>query len=187
MKGRHRNLVLGIILALNLVTAAFSAEQYLKPGVIPGLEKPFPSPDGRLELLYRSSENNPNSLPHEIWIRSTRNPKDQTLLYSMGRNGNVLWSPDSTMVAITDAASSTDSFVLVFRVLSPTTFEEVKEVRQVLDQKFFNNSRIYGDHRYAKVVRWSRDSKSLLVELRAHGDVGKEFRGTLTLRIPQKR
>ena len=172
---------------LSLISTALAADQQAKPQQITGMEQPIPSPDGRSALLYKKNQTNPDQPYHEIWVRSTEAPGKEALLFEYGRDANVLWSPDSTMVAITHAATSTDSFVFVFRVVSLTMFEEVKEVAQFLDTTFFNNRNIKADHRYAEVVSWSQDSKSLLVALSGHGDGGREFHKKVRIKIPRKK
>src|SRR5438552_16904703 len=100
-------LVLGTILTLSLISTALAADQQAKPQQIAGLAQPITSPDGHFQLLWKRNE---KAEAHEIWLRLSRAPDEQALLYSFGRGADVLWSPDSTMVAITNAATSDEAF-----------------------------------------------------------------------------
>jgi hypothetical protein len=181
-------------LAVALATTGFPAERYSKLAIIPPLEKPLRSPDGGLELVYKENQKASDYRIHEIWVRSTKHPGESSLLYAMGRSGAVLWSPNSKMVAVENAASSTDSFVHVFRVWSPNKVSEINQVADFLKARFFDNENIRGDHRYAELDKWSSDSKSLIVRLRAHGlevrdgqpREAEEYQRTITIAIPQK-
>jgi hypothetical protein len=182
-------LVLGTILTLSLVSTALAADQQAKPQQITGLDQPITSPDGRFQLLWKRNE---KVELHEIWLRSSRTPDEQALLYSFGRSADVLWSPDSTMVAITDAATSDQAFVTVFRITGPKAFEEIKEIGRFIEEKYFkrkDGSYIF-DHTYALVAGWSKDSKSLQVELKAHGAMdgsNLSLQKKVTVRIPKKK
>lgn len=101
-----------------------------------------------------------------------------------------MWSPDSTMVAITDQESSSDSFVKVFRISSPSTFTEIKEVQPFVDSHAKKMLSQY-DHFYAEVVAWPKDSKFLIIRLR--GDFAElegkrhEAQKKVTFTIPKKK
>ncbi len=162
-----RGLVLGSLVAFSVITGAFSAHGQKHPQEITGSTKPLRSPDGRFELVWRRAE--PNG-PHEIWVRSSGKLTEQAFMYLFIRGASVVWSPDSTMVAITDRQSSDEARVRVFRIATPLAVEEKKEVAEFIEESFFrekDGSPIFG-HSYARVVKWSRDSKSLLVELTAY-------------------
>lgn len=98
------------------------------------------------------------------------------------------------MVAIEDATSSTDSFVMVFRVWSANKVSEIKGIADYLRFSFFQNEKIEGDHRYAELIEWSGDSNSIVMGLRAHGleiragepREAKYFEKIITIKIPQK-
>jgi hypothetical protein len=181
--------VVATILVLSLVSAAFATYPQAKPQQITGLDQPVTSPDGRFQLLWKRNE---KVEMHEIWLRSSSAPEEQALMYSFGRGANVLWSPDSTMVALTDAATSDQAFVRVFRITGPTVFEEIKEIEHSIEKKYFKHkdgSYIF-DHTYALVTEWSKDSKSLEVEVKAHGALdgsNRSLQKKVTVRIPQKK
>jgi len=181
----------GIILTLRLVFTALAADQQLKPQQITFLDQPIPSPDRQFELLYRKNETKPDA-PHEIWIRSSKNSASETLLYSYGRDADVLWSPNSKLLAITDRAGSSESYVKVFQIESPAAFQEIKEIGQYIEANFFRDkdgSAIWS-HNYAYVVSWSGNSKSLLVQLNAHDALDgskRTLHKRVTVRIPQKK
>jgi hypothetical protein len=125
------------------------------------------SPDRRYELFWKRNE---SAEKHEIWLRLSENAAIQALMYSYERNADVLWSPDSTLIAITDLAGSSESYVKVFRIQSSLAFREVKEVPQFIETKYFTNkdgSSIFS-HQYASVSRWSKDSRYLEIDLRAY-------------------
>lgn len=146
---------------------AQDAAQGPSPIAITGLSGSVYSPDRRYELFWKRDE---STEKHEIWVRSSVNTADQALLYCYERNADVLWSPDSTLVAITDRAGSNESYVKAFQIQSPTAFSEIKMVPQYIDAKYFTNkngSMIFGHH-HAAVSRWSEDSRFLEVELSAY-------------------
>jgi hypothetical protein len=135
--------------------------------VITGLNGAVFSPDRRYELFWKRNE---SAEKHEIWLRSAENPTVQALLYSYERNADVLWSPDSTLVAITDLAGSSESYVKVFRIQPSIAFSEIKEVPHFIEKKYFTNkdgSSIFS-HQYAAVSRWSKDSNYIEITLRGY-------------------
>jgi hypothetical protein len=155
------------LLGLCFINVGVDAAQGQLPIAITGLNGSVSSPDRRYELLWKRNE---STEKHEIWIRPSENTADQMLLYSYERNADVLWSPDSTLVAITDRAGSSESIVKAFKIQSPTTFSEIKSVPQYIDAKYITNkdgSMIFGHH-LAAVSSWSKDSKFLEVELSAY-------------------
>jgi hypothetical protein len=162
-----RSCFIATILGLCVIYVGVDAAQGQLPIAITGLSESVYSPNQRYELSWKRNE---STEKHEIWVRSSENTADQTLLYSYERNADVLWSPDSTLVAITDRAGSSESYVKAFQIQSPTAFSEIKMVPQYIDAKYFtdkNGSMIFGHH-LAAVSRWSKDSKFLEVELRAY-------------------
>jgi hypothetical protein len=155
------------VLGLCVLSVGIDAAQIQLPIAITGLSESVSSPDRRYELVWKRNE---STEKHEIWIRSSENIADQTRLYSYERNADVLWSPDSTLVAITDRAGSSESYVKAFQIQSPTAFSEIKVVPQYIDAQYFTNkngSMIFGHH-HAAVSRWSKDSTFLEVELHAY-------------------
>jgi hypothetical protein len=155
------------ILGLCVISVGVDAAQGQVPIAITGLSGWVHSPDRRYQLFWKKNE---STEKHEIWVRSSENMADQTLLYSYERIADVLWSPDSTLVAITDRAGSSESYVKAFQIQSPTAFSEIKMVPQYIDATYFTNkngSMIFGHH-FAAVSRWSKDSAFLEVELRAY-------------------
>jgi hypothetical protein len=155
------------VLGLCFIYVEVDAAQGQLPIAITGVSGSVSSPDRRYELLWKRNE---SAEKHEIWIGPSENTADQTLLYSYERNADVLWSPDSTLVAITDRAGSSESYVKAFKIQSPTTFSEIKMIPQYIDATYFTNkdgSLNFGHH-FAAVSRYSKDSKFLEVELNAY-------------------
>jgi hypothetical protein len=155
------------ILLLCSTSIRVDAEQNQLPTVITALERAVFSPDWRYELRWKRND---HSEKHEIWLRSSTDAENQALLYSYERNADVLWSPDSIYVAITDRVGSSESFVRVFRIQSSTTFSEIKEIPQFIDQKYLTNKdgSLNFSHHYAAIFRWSKDSRYLEIELSAY-------------------
>jgi hypothetical protein len=120
------------ILGLCVIYVGVDAAQSPSPIAITGLNGSVSSPDRRYELFWKRNE---STEKHEIWVRSSVNTADQALLYSYERNADVLWSPDSTLVAITDRAGSNESYVKAFQIQSPTAFSEIKIVSQYIRRK----------------------------------------------------
>jgi len=162
-----RFLPLSSILVLTLTSTVLPAAEFRKPVEITGSGGSVPSPDGRLELFWSRSD--PNG-PHEIWVRSSQKPTEQTLVHTFSRSASVLWSPNGALIAITDRQTSDETRVRVFRVLPALVVQEMKDAARYIDKAFFlgkDGAPIYG-HSYAGAVRWSKDSDSLEVEIRAY-------------------
>jgi hypothetical protein len=67
---------------------------------------------------------------HQIWVRTVGGEGQARLIYSYLRAAEVLWSPDSKMVAVTDAGGSNVSDVIVFRVYRDREPQELRNVRK---------------------------------------------------------
>ncbi len=155
---------IGLILLLAGPALAF--EPYTQPRHITGVEVPISSPDGRFELFYQRHDALEEMYRHhQIWLGSKTRPAKTELLYSYGRDANVAWSPDSTMIAITDFEGSSSSHVLLFRISQPLAIETVSELGHFVETRSQEMLPSY-DHFYIEVVGWSIDSGSLAVELR---------------------
>jgi hypothetical protein len=113
-------LAAALILTLFDDNETFAIEYYKPPSQITGVTETIVSPDGHFELFYRREEVrgifNQMYSDHQIWIRSKTEQEKPVLLYSYGRDANVSWSPDSTMVALTDFEGSSNSHVVIFRI-----------------------------------------------------------------------
>jgi hypothetical protein len=134
-------------------------------------------------------------LEHRIWIRSKLDPGKPVVLYSYGRDADISWSPDSTMVAITDFEGSSNSHVVIFRISPQLGAEEITELTPFVESRSKTMLPSY-DHFYAQVVGWSVDSQSLTIELR--GDLTEwdvtqteytthEIKRQVIFRIPDRR
>ena len=146
--------------------AGFAFEVYTQPRQITGVEVPISSPDGRFELFYKRNDALEEMYQHhQIWLASKTRPAKTELLYSYGRYANVAWSPDSTMIAITDFEGSSNSHVLLFRISHPLAIETVSELDHFVETHSQEMLPSY-DHFYVEVVGWSIDSGSLAIELR---------------------
>lgn len=155
------------ILGLCFIYVGVDAAQGQLPVAITGLRGSVSSPDRRYELSWKRNE---STEKHEIWLRLSENMADQMLLYAYEINADVLWSPNSTLVAITARAGSSESYAKAFQIQSPTAFSEINAGPQYIDAKYFTNkdgSMIYWSSPRA-VSRWSKDSKFLEVELSAY-------------------
>src|ERR1051325_5404402 len=162
-----RILALVVLIALLFANqAGLSFEVYTQPRQITGVEIPIASPDGRFELFYKQDETSNEMYPdHQIWLASKIRPFETRLLYSYIRDADVSWSPDSTMVAITDFEGSSNSHVVLFRIRPFPEIDQLSEIDgfvEAHEQEMLANH----DHFYAKVVGWTLDSASLAIELR---------------------
>lgn len=87
------------------------------------------------------------------------------MLYYYGRDADVSWSPNSTMVAVTDFEGSSNSHVVLFRIQPSLKIEQLSEIDEFVEAHAKEMLPNY-DHFYAEVVGWTFDSSSLAIELR---------------------
>lgn len=176
--------------ALVLTAGIFQAAQAAtwaseRPKVVPGLREPMRSPDGKLELVWSEPKGDQG---HVIRVRRTGGTGKSQPVYSFGRSGDLLWSPDSRMVAITDALGSDYSRVRVFRVYAAREPQEVRAVAETIE-RFFVDRRgreIFG-HSYAETVQWSTSSRALRVKVWAYDALDGSSRAldkTITVKVP---
>jgi hypothetical protein len=166
---RHNSLLVAAALLLTTsvegagVLPAIAEEQ---PTEITGVAEAVPSPDGRLELVWRRNE---TQYIQEIWVRPSKDSSQGWLLYSFIRSASVLWSPNGRMVAITDRYSSNESRVVLFYFFNDTAWRPVTALSEAIE-KFFDDKKGQPlfSHSHARAVRWSPDSKTLQVRLHAY-------------------
>lgn len=156
-----------------------------QPREITGASEPVPSPDGRLELLWRRNE---AEGVHEIWLRPAGDHTRARRIYSFNRSASVLWSPSGGMVAITDRRYSDESRVTLFRVFADREPREVTAVPRSIERLFADKrGQLAFDHSYAEAVRWSRDSRRLRIHTWAYGADDRKPRRLdrlITVKIP---
>jgi hypothetical protein len=130
------------------------------------LDNPLRSPDGRLEIIWKKPPDADwnKDWDRELWIRRVGEPGWGKVLYSFPRSADVLWSPDGTMVAITDEWGSNGSSIVILRVHPDEPPREIQGVTRKIERLLAP----FG-HAYAYADCWSADSRRLRVRLRAHG------------------
>ena len=83
------------------------------PTEITGHEGPVSSPDGRWKVSWRR---NATVYGHEVWLEPVSQTAIARRIYEFERRADMLWSPDSKMIAINDWAVSNEAYVSVLRV-----------------------------------------------------------------------
>ena len=127
------------------------------------------SPDARFLLKNVDTPNNPDS-PHSIYLTDMRTGV-RTVLYSYARRAEIIWSPDSDIVAINDFDANDDSQCMVFPILPHCgridLREELLKSRQPDSEKKLVADRRRYDHNFAHALRW-RDARTLLFVVEGH-------------------
>ena len=151
------------------------------PESVEGRETPVSSPDGRWEIFWRRAAAS-DVLDHEIWLRSAWKPATARRIFGYGRHAEVLWSPDSKLIAINDRALSNEAWVSVFRVLPEGHVAEIGSFTERIKKLHTGKDSAPFDHLYVTALKWSRDSKTLLVQVKGHGD-RREVDRRITVRV----
>lgn len=114
---------------------------------------------------------------HEVWLRTA--DTEPSLLLRIGRSVELLWSPDSGALAITDREGSDGSDVVVVVLRQPL---ERLSAEESLVAAVGRSAAIYASgHRYFRARRWLAPS-SLLFEVVAHDAApGEEYRASFRL------
>lgn len=114
-----------------------------------------------------------NEEVQQVQLIDRQNPSKKTVLYECDRGADALFSPNERWIALTDYFFSNASRVLLFRQKQGLKYSQVENLEDKA-WKFFakqqNLTNIDLHHRYMKVVRWSKDSNKVLIQLDGYGD-----------------
>ncbi|MBF0459124.1 MAG: hypothetical protein HQK99_14635 [Nitrospirae bacterium] len=174
----------GIIAICGLLNASVSKQCYgedIKPKKY--LKKEYTSPEGN--IIVRLLGGHPQDNSGDIWLFSAKNPSDRELLYSYERDASVLISPDEKWLVINDRSGTTDTDPLLYKRVKGLKYEEIenlymkawelfekthKKYKTHVFKRYKRNTILLYGHSYAEAVRWSSDSKSVLIEIYGHHD-----------------
>jgi hypothetical protein len=131
------------------------------------------SNDGKIHYELRDAENDTK----EIWLWEEGQKKSAARLTDTEGWGNMViyFSPDDYWILIQDGGASMGVSFRLFRREKGVTFREMKDSdidgkaeAEALRQSGFPADQI-SDHRYARFLCWSPDSKSILLEVHGSG------------------
>ena len=135
------------------------------------------SPSGAILADHFWLENGPQRLigRRQIWLRYANGRGQPRLLFEHERIAEVLFSPDERWIAINDAPLSDLADVRLFRRVGDLKYQEIEKSQPggkcwaLLDRA--SRPAISGklDHRYVNAIRWSPDSRALLLKVQGHG------------------
>jgi hypothetical protein len=108
-------------------------------------------------------------------LAQQRGSHDVTTILPFDRSIDVVWSPDSNRIAITNHNASNQSNVVIAELPPGAVRNMEDEIHRTLktDPQLFANG-----HRYFRVVRW-QSNDALVIEVRAYdAQPGLEFLAT---------
>ena len=133
------------------------------PIAITGREAPVSSPDCRWKTSWRRNVADDG---HEVWIESASQTAAARRIYEFQRHVEVLWSPNSKLIAINDWAVSTEAPASVLRVQPDGAVAEIVSFTDRLRKVAASKDLAALDHVSITALKWSRDSKSLIVRVK---------------------
>ncbi|MBF0459081.1 MAG: hypothetical protein HQK99_14420 [Nitrospirae bacterium] len=147
------------------------------------LKKEYTSPEGN--IIVRHLGGHPKDNSGDIWLYSAKNPSKGEFLCSYEIDADVQFSYDEKWLVLNHNYGSDKTDAILFKKVKGLQYEEVKlltyfawELFEKTHKKYKvhvfkrykrNTIPLYG-HSYAKAVRWSSDSKSVLIEIYGHHD-----------------
>lgn len=145
------------------------------------------SPSGTILAEHFWLEDVPRRLigRQQIWLRSAKGQGQPTLLFEHQRIAEILFSPDERWIAIDDAPVSDWADVRLFRRVDALKYQEADTIQPgktcvaLLDRINKRAVSPVVDHIYINTVRWSPDSRALLLVVRGHGGNGVVVRDWL--------
>jgi hypothetical protein len=136
------------------------------PTAITGRGAPVLSPDGRWKISWRRNGADDG---HEVWLESASETAAARRIYEFQRHAEVLWSPNSKLIAINDWAVSTEALTSVLRVRPDGAAAEINSFTDRVKKLVAREDLAALDHVYITALKWSRDSMTLLVQVKGHG------------------
>lgn len=134
------------------------------------------SPDGDISYELRSGSDDSK----HIWLYPTAGKEEAVELCETPGWGNlqIHFSPDSYWIIVQDGGSSLGISLRLFRRENGVQYRELKDAdidgkaeRLALQQHGLSAKEVC-DHRYARVLGWSADSKTVLVSIFGRGARG---------------
>jgi len=133
------------------------------------------SPLGTFHIEYHQppAPNAETREAQEVWLVSSKNPKNRQLLYTYYRDVEVIFSDDEKWLVVNDQPVSNVSQVFLFRQQKKLQYEPTEDITdrawQFAASKMGRKKRPALDHEYAQGIRWT-DGHTLLVCLQGDAD-----------------
>lgn len=109
----------------------------------------------------------------QIWLVSSKNPKERSLLYAHSRSVEVIVSEDEHYLVINDRGGSDFANVLLFRKQRGLAYKQIEDLTdkawKFMAARSGHKKPPALDHSYAEVLRWT-DSHTILLSLHGHLD-----------------
>ena len=139
----------------------------------PGKATTCRSPNGQWRLEWQEAK---GSTPHLLfeWRVGPDGVIGGVILLSFYRSIDVLWSPQSTYIAVNDHYGSGDSNLLVIELFSTSIFVVDTDFQRMLKQRRHHES----GHRLFNPLRWQTDTKLAFEVKEYDAEPGTEPRGT---------
>jgi hypothetical protein len=169
----------GIFLSAILAAHGFGAE----PSKGKQLLRSETSPSGRMIVEYYALGQEAN----EIWLRPQRSTSAAAPLYKYRRDASVLFAPNESWLALTDYIGSNVSDVVLFkrtsdgRYLQASRADVSEKVIRLLRKEYPATKKLSMGTFHIQGIRWSANSKFLLLTVSALADSGERLDSWLCL------
>jgi hypothetical protein len=138
------------------------------------------SPSGRMEITmagdsplgtfhieyHQPTDPNEETVGKEVWLVSSKNPKNRQLLYTYWREVEVIFSDDEKWLVVNDQPVSNISQLLLFHQQKKLEYEQTEDLTdrawRFAASKMGRKKRPALDHEYVQGIRWT-DGHTLLV------------------------
>jgi hypothetical protein len=146
-----------------MVLTPLAVEAHQAKARFPGERDRLAAPSGEHVVVNVDSDQPPT---HALYVTG-RDGNNRRLLLAYERHVTAVWSPDGSLLAVTDFGGSDFSRCLVF---DARTARLVVEVSKALKQRYPRERRWSENHHvYFEAERWL-DARTLQVKVRGHGD-----------------
>jgi hypothetical protein len=126
-----------------------------------------------LQTFYIERNTLTTNEAQQVWLVSSKNPKERQLLYTHSRSVEVLISEDEHWLVINDYAGSNLANVLLFRQQHGLQYKQVEDLTdkawEFVAARAGHKKRLPLDHTYAEALRWT-DNHTILLCLHEHLD-----------------
>ncbi|MBF0319294.1 MAG: hypothetical protein HQL01_05775 [Nitrospirae bacterium] len=138
------------------------------------LLKEYKSPSGDIIVKHFTDDDN-WTVNSEVWLYSAKNPSKKLWLYSYERDAEVLFSPNEKWLALNHRYGCDGTDAILFKQVKGLKYEPIIGLSDLAWAFFIKTHRKYKiphfDHCYTEAVRWSSDSKSVMLQTYGHDDM----------------
>lgn len=137
------------------------------------LQQEDTSPNGN--IIVRYYDDGDDICPRgDIWLYSKDHPSKKALLFSYERDADILISPDEKWIVINHRVGNNITELILFKKVKGLKYERIAWI-DVLAWNLFRKTHSQYKipeffHNYTEAVRWSSDSKSVLIYIYGHDD-----------------